>query len=115
MGHSMGACGIWAWINKSPERFAAASPSGIGIGDIGDVEGLVDLPIWGMVGGADKKDRVAGIKRMVERLREAGNKQVKYTEFPGADHATANAAVFSSVELVESMLEFSGGNSRPVK
>jgi len=41
---------------------------------------------------------------MVERLREAGNKQVKYTEFPEADHATANAAVFSSVELVDWML-----------
>jgi predicted peptidase len=109
MGHSMGAYGTWAWINESPERFAAASPSGIGIGDHGDVKRLVDLPIWGMVGGADKKDRVAGIKRMVERLREAGNKQVKYTEFPEADHATANAAVFSSVELVDWMLGFSKG------
>ena len=62
-----------------------------------------------MVGGAEKKDRVAGIKRMLERLREAGNKQVKYTEFPEADHATANAAVFSSVELVDWMLGFSKG------
>ena len=52
---------------------------------------------------------MAGIKRMVERLREAGNKQVKYTEFPEADHATANAAVFSSVELVDWMLGFSKG------
>ncbi len=109
MGHSMGAYGTWAWINQSADRFAAASPSGIGIGDHGDVERLVDLSIWGMVGGADKKDRVAGIKRMVERLREAGNEQVKYTEFPGADHATANAAVFSSVELVDWMLGFSKG------
>ena len=109
MGHSMGAYGTWAWINQSADRFAAASPSGIGIGDSGDVERLVDLPIWGMVGEADKKDRVAGIKRMVERLREAGNKQVKYTEFPGASHADANAAVFSSVELVEWMLGFSKG------
>ena len=69
----------------------------------------MSLPIWGMVGGADKPDRVAGIKRMVERLRAAGNKQVKYTEFPGANHATANAAVFSSVELVDWMLGFSKG------
>ena len=109
MGHSMGAYGTWAWINKSADRFAAASPSGIQIGDSGDVERLVNLPIWGMVGGADKKDRVAGIKRMVERLRAAGNKHVKYTEFPGADHAAANAAVFSSVELVDWMLGFSKG------
>lgn len=109
MGHSMGGYGTWAWINESADRFAAASPSGIPIGDSGDVASLVNLPIWGMVGGGDKKDRVAGIKRMVERLRVAGNKQVKYTEFPGADHAAANAAVFSSVELVDWMLGFSRG------
>ncbi|MCP4784677.1 MAG: prolyl oligopeptidase family serine peptidase [Fuerstiella sp.] len=107
MGHSMGGYGTWAWINESADRFAAASPSGIPIGDSGDVASLVNLPIWGMVGGGDKKDRVAGIKRMVERLRAAGNKHVKYTEFPGADHAAGNAAVFSSVELVDWMLGFS--------
>ena len=107
MGHSMGAYGTWAWINQSADRFAAASPSGIGIDDSGDVECLVNLPIWGMVGGDDKKDRVAGIKEMVERLRAVGNTQVKYTEIPGADHAAANAKVFSSVELVDWMLEFS--------
>ena len=109
MGHSMGGIGTWTWINASPERFAAASPSGIGIGDSGNAQRLADLPIWGMVGGADNRDRVAGIKRMVERLREAGNQRVKYTEFPGANHAAANAAVFSSVELVDWMLGFSKG------
>lgn len=107
MGHSMGGIGTWTWINASPERFAAASPSGIGIGDSGNAQRLADLPIWGMVGGADNPDRIAGIKRMVERLREAGNQQVKYTEFPDANHAAANAAVFSSVELVDWMLGFS--------
>lgn len=112
MGHSMGGKGTWDWINESTERFAAASPNGFRIGDSGGVQRLVGLPIWGMVGGADKLDTVAGIKRMVERLREAGNKQVKYTEFPGADHATANAAVFSSVELVDWMLGFGQTDAR---
>ena len=112
MGHSMGGRGTWAWINESADRFAAASPNGSGIGDSGDVQGLVDLPIWGMVGGADKPETVSGIKRMVERVRQVGNMHVKYTEFPGADHATANASVFSSVELVEWMLGFSQTNSQ---
>ena len=110
MGHSMGGRGTWAWINESADRFAAASPNGSGIGDSGDAQRLVDLPIWGMVGGADKPETVAGIKRMVERLREAGNRQVRYTEFPDANHAAANAAVFSSVELVDWMLGFSKKN-----
>jgi|GEM_PF-549363 len=110
MGHSMGGRGTWTWINESADRFAAASPNGSGIGDSGDAQGLTRLPIWGMVGGADKPETIAGIKRMVERLREAGNKQVKYTEFPGASHSAANAAVFSSVELVDWMLGFSKGD-----
>lgn len=109
MGHSMGGWRTWAWINESPERFAAAAPCGFSAGDTGDMERLVNLPIWGMVGGADKKERTTGIKKMVERLKVAGNMHVKHTEFPGANHAEGNAAVFSSVELVEWMLGFSIG------
>ena len=107
MGHSMGGKGTWAWINESADRFAAASPNGFSASDSGDAEGLARLPIWGMVGGADKPETIAGVKGMVERLREAGNQQVKYTEFPGASHSAANAAVFSSVELVDWMLGYS--------
>ncbi len=110
MGHSMGGWGTWAWINESPDCFAAAAPCGFSAGDTGDMEPLVNLPIWGMVGGDDKKDRTTGIKQMVERLRAAGNKHVKHTEFPGANHAGGNAAVFSSVELVDWMLGFSRGS-----
>ena len=95
-----------AWINESPNRFAAAAPCGFSAGNTGDVERLVNLPIWGMAGG-DDKNRTTGIKEMVERLRAAGNTNVKHTEFAGADHAEGNAAVFSSVELMDWMLEFS--------
>jgi len=108
MGHSMGGWGTWAWINESSDRFAAAAPCGFPAGDTGDVERLVSLPIWGMAGG-DDGNRTVGIKKMVERLRAAGNTNVKHTEFVGADHAEGNAAVFSSVELVDWMLEFSRG------
>lgn len=106
MGHSMGGRGTWDWINESPDRFAAAAPCGFSPGDTGDAERLVHLPIWGMAGG-DDGDRATGIQKMVERLRAAGNKHVKHTEFPGANHAEGNAAVFSSVEWVDWMLGFS--------
>jgi predicted peptidase len=109
MGHSMGGWGTWAWINDSPDRFAAAAPCGFSAGDTGDVERLVNLPIWGMAGG-DDGNRTVGINKMVERLRAAGNMNVKHTEFPGANHAGGNAAVFSSVELVDWMLGFSNDN-----
>ena len=75
--------------------------------DLGDVKKLVKLPIWAMAGGADG-DRTTGVRKMVERLRAAGNVNVKHTEFEGADHR-AGLAVFSSVELVEWMLGFSKG------
>jgi len=111
MGYSMGGRGTWAWINESADRFAAAAPCGFNPADTGDVKKLVKLPIWAMAGGADG-DRTTGVRKMVERLRAAGNVNVKHTEFEGADHR-AGLAVFSSVELVEWMLEFSKGQLEP--
>jgi hypothetical protein len=43
---------------------------------------------------------------MVERLRAAGNVNVKHKEFEGADHREGGRAVFSTVELVDWMLKF---------
>lgn len=103
MGHSMGGRGTWNWINASPDRFAAAAPCGFSADETGDPARLVSLPIWGMAGGADGRN-TDGVKKMVERLRAAGNKNVKHTEFAGASHSKANAAVFSSVELLDWML-----------
>jgi len=109
MGYSMGGQGTWAWINESADRFAAAAPCGFSGGsDTDDVKKLVKLPNWAMAGG-DDGERPAGVKKMVERLRAAGNVNVKHTELEGADHRAGNAAVFSSVELVDWMLGFSKG------
>ena len=106
MGHSMGGSGTWKWINASPERFAAAAPCGFSSGNTGDVSRLTNLPIWGLVGAADGKN-TASIELMVKRLKDAGNSQVKFTAFPGANHGRANAALFHHVELVNWMLGFS--------
>jgi hypothetical protein len=43
---------------------------------------------------------------MVERLKAAGNVNVKHTEFEGADHRAGGRAVFNTVELVDWMLGF---------
>ncbi len=105
MGYSMGGKGTWVWINESADRFAAAAPCGFTIGgSSGDVKKLAKLPIWGMAGGDDGKN-TTGVRKMVERLKAAGNVNVKHTEFEGADHS-AGTAVFSSVELVDWMLGF---------
>jgi hypothetical protein len=59
-----------------------------------------------MVGGNDEKN-VEPVKKMVSLLQNEGNTNVKYTAFPGANHAKGNAMVFSATECVDWMLNFS--------
>jgi predicted peptidase len=107
VGHSMGGTGTWNWILKSADRFAAAAPCGFSTGANPEgIEKLVKLPVWGMVGGIDGNN-VAAIQTMTDNLRAAGNGNVRHTAFPDANHSQGNAAVFSSVELVDWMLTFS--------
>ena len=107
MGHSMGGSGTWAWILNSPERFAAASASGFrSFKETDDISKLINIPMWGMVGANDTKN-VAPVKNMVTSLKKAGNKNVRYTAFEGANHSKGNAKVFSAVEWIDWMLTFS--------
>ena len=106
MGYSAGGGATWRWINQSPDRFAAAAPCGFTGGSAeDDAKKLAKLPIWSMAGSEDGKNP-AGIRKMVERLKAAGNANVKYTEFEGADHRAGGKAVFGTVELVNWMLGF---------
>ncbi len=108
VGHSMGGSGTWRWALRSADRFAAVSPCGFGSGgNMDGMENVLNLPIWAMVGGADKEPYVNGIQTMVDNLRAQGAIEVKHTVFPGLNHPQGNAAVFSSVELVEWMLSLS--------
>lgn len=104
MGYSAGGGATWRWINQSADRFAAAAPCGFTGGSAqDDARKLAKLPIWAMAGGDDGKNP-AGVRNMVERLKVAGNVNVKHTEFEGADHRAGGRAVFRTVELVDWML-----------
>ncbi|WP_248722516.1 dienelactone hydrolase family protein [Seonamhaeicola sp. ML3] len=106
MGHSMGGRGTWDWIQKSPERFAAAAPCGFsGISQNENVDKLINLPVFGMVGGSDGKN-VSSVKTMASLLKAAGNPNVEYIAFPEANHAQGNKAVFSHVQWIDWMLTF---------
>ena len=106
MGYSAGGGATWRWINQSPDRFAAAAPCGFTGGSAqDDAKKLTKLPIWAMAGGDDGKNP-AGIRNMVERLKSAGNGNVKQTEFEGTDHRAGGKAVFGTVELVDWMIGF---------
>jgi Ca2+-binding EF-hand superfamily protein len=109
MGYSMGGKGTWAWINKSADRFAAAAAGGFSGGsDKDNVKKLARLPIWGMAGSNDGGS-ATGMRKMVERLKAAGNVNVKCTVFDGG-HKEGGEGMFSTtVELVDWMLGFSKG------
>ena len=80
MGYSAGGGATWRWINQSPDRFAAAAPCGFSGGSAeDDAKQLAKLPIWTMAGGDDGKNP-AGVRKMVERLKAAGNGNVKEWE-----------------------------------
>ena len=110
MGHSMGGRGSWDWIQQSPERFAAAAPGGFsGVSEHDDFTKLVNFPVYGMVGGEDGKN-VESVKKMTTLLKAAGNKNVEYIAFPGANHPQGNKKLFSHVDCIDWMLKFSSKN-----
>ena len=56
VGYSMGGKGTWEWAMHYPDRFAAIIPKGF-IPDLSKLDGMVDLPIWAMVGDKDSRPR----------------------------------------------------------
>ena len=86
-GLSMGGYGTWDLISRyGTDLFAAAMPC-CGGGDPAQAgEKLKDLPIWIFHGGADPTVPVMLSRRMYAALKEAGNDDVFYKEYPGVDH-----------------------------
>ena len=106
MGYSMGGKGTWAWINESADRFAAAAAGGFSGGsDKDNVKKLARLPIWGMAGSNDGGS-ATGMRKMVERLKAAGNVNVKCTVFDGGHKEGYEGMFGTTVELVDWMLGF---------
>ncbi|MDG2488976.1 MAG: dienelactone hydrolase family protein [Roseibacillus sp.] len=87
VGYSMGGKGTWEWAMASPERFAAIIPKAF-IPDLSGIKGMVQLPIWAMVGTKDSRPRVQGIQGMEKALKELGSTVVKTTIFDGANHGS---------------------------
>lgn len=86
IGLSLGGFGVWDAIQREPERFAAAVPL-CANGDMRKFpKGLKDLPIWVAHGSMDKNVPVACSRRMVQMLRQNGNKKVIYHEIENAQH-----------------------------
>jgi predicted peptidase len=102
-GLSMGGYGTWSMIARYPGLFAAAVPI-CGGGDIErlaldlrrkgapsfDVKQLVKnakaLPVWAFHGASDTVVPQAESELLVDALKAAGSKLVKFTSYPGVGH-----------------------------
>jgi predicted peptidase len=84
-GLSMGGSGTWALAAAYPERFAAIVPI-CGGGNTADAPKLKDLPVWAFHGAQDTVVLPRRTEEMVEALKDAGAKDVKFTLYPDAGH-----------------------------
>ncbi len=84
-GLSMGGFGTYLLAMKYPKEFVALVPI-CGGGDTGRAKEFADIPIWIWHGDADKTVPVDLSRKMVEALKAAGAKELKYTEVPDVGH-----------------------------
>jgi predicted peptidase len=98
-GLSLGGFGTWDAVQREPGLFTAAVPV-CGGGDVRRVRDLKKLPVWVFHGNADKNVPVDCSRRMVEALKQAGNRRVRYTEYEGVAHNAWDRA-YAEMEMIE--------------
>ncbi len=112
-GLSMGGYGTWALGLAYPERFAAMAPICGGGESItyllnkrDKVRGpmIKDMPIWVFHGAKDPTVPLAESERMVEMLKKGGNKTIKLTVYPEAQHDSWTET-YNNPELFEWFLK----------
>jgi len=117
IGYSAGGAGTYKWIKNSSERFAAAAPSGFSAHKSGySVENFKNLPIWTAVGEEDTKSpgRFDLVNDFVDDLLAAGNANVSFRTYPGLDHTSGGAKVYTEVGMVDFLLGFTSSQDDQV-
>jgi predicted peptidase len=109
-GLSMGGGGTWALAAAAPERFAAIVPI-CGRGNPANVQRLKNLPIWVFHGAKDKTVPLTLSETMVNALKEAGAKEVKFTVYPEAGHDSWTVT-YNNPELYTWLLEHKNADPR---
>ncbi|MBV8231066.1 MAG: DUF1080 domain-containing protein, partial [Planctomycetaceae bacterium] len=100
-GQSMGGSGSWSLAAAHPERFAAVVPI-CGRGRTDTASTLKALPVWSLVGDADREETVLGTRAMIEALRAAGG-SARLTEYRGLGHTCWDRA-YNDPNLIDWML-----------
>jgi len=87
-GFSMGAFGAWSWAIERPQTFAAVVPVAGG-GDPNRVGVLRNVAIWVFHGAKDTRVPMSRSQVLVDALKKAGSKNVKFTVDPNMAHSMA--------------------------
>ena len=90
-GLSMGGYGSWQLAANHPHRFAAVVPV-CGSGDPADAEKLKDIPIWVFHGDQDRAVPFEKSVEMVEAIKQAGGKSIRFTSLEFFGHNSWTAA-----------------------
>ena len=107
-GLSMGGFGTYAWAIQDPGRFAAIAPI-CGKGDASKADALKNLPIWVFHGEKDTTVPIGPDEEMVKALKEAGDKDVKFTKYPELGHDSWTVT-YNNPELYEWFLKHKRGD-----
>jgi len=86
-GQSMGGFGVWAFLERRPDFYAAAIVlcGPVGPGMISDAHTIAHVPVWVFQGAKDDVVSAADACSMLESLRKAGG-HPRYTEYPNLGH-----------------------------
>jgi len=90
-GLSMGGYGTWRLAADHPTMFAAAAPI-CGAGDPKDGAKLTSIPIWAWHGEEDRTVPYARSVEMVEAIKAAGGKKIRFTSLAHIGHNSWQAA-----------------------
>jgi predicted peptidase len=99
VGLSMGGYGAWNFVMRYPELVSAAVPC-CGAGDPSMAYKLKDIPIWVFHGDADEIVPFSGSKDMVDAIKEAGGKKIRFTIYKNFGHQ-AHRRAWKSKELID--------------
>jgi predicted peptidase len=100
-GLSMGGSGSWSLAAAHSERFAAVVPI-CGRGRTDTASTLKALPVWSLVGDADREETVLGTRAMIKALSAAGG-SARLTEYRGLGHNSWDRA-YNDPNLIDWML-----------
>ncbi len=84
-GLSMGGFGTWGMVAHNADIVAAAAPLCGGY-PLEFAPKMTKTPIWAFHGDADGAVKYEYSRNLVDKVRELGNGDVKFTTYPGAGH-----------------------------